>query len=257
MTNATIENAAELEKVFHQSTNGIFKIKPRIFFKAVEDKFQSAVPLALQVPSSGIGSVTMLEAALLGSTIKLLEPKAIFEFGTFLGYSTSIFAKNSPSSCKIYSIDLGDLAESEGEKHDEWEILHNDIVNDNFLRSTQKSRGTYYLNSLQEEELKKVELFKMDSTTLNVNELGLTSKVDMVFIDGGHTMDIIKKDSENALEMIGGSGIRFWHDFNSQIHGDVTAYLNQYSSKEKIFHVEHTLLAFSMTEDVFFSMFNI
>jgi predicted O-methyltransferase YrrM len=41
------------------------------------------------------------------SILKIVKPKVVFEYGTFLGYSTFIFIKNTPKNCKVFSIDLG------------------------------------------------------------------------------------------------------------------------------------------------------
>ena len=38
--------------------------------------------------------------------------------------------------------------------------------------------------------------------------------MDLIFIDGGHTYELIKNDSELAFQMISKNGIIFWHDYD-------------------------------------------
>ncbi len=50
-------------------------------------------------------------------------------------------------------------------------------------------------------------------------------------------------DTANARKMIGESGVIVWHDFASNIHSDVTTFVNELAKHELIFCVQHTMLA--------------
>ena len=80
---------------------GLAHIKPKVVFMKIEASDPAPVSMRINVPSSDIGSVTLLEAAALVSLVKLVKPRKIFEFGTFLGYSTSLLVENSADDCAV------------------------------------------------------------------------------------------------------------------------------------------------------------
>jgi hypothetical protein len=224
------------------------KIRPKVILKSVENLYKNPVEMKLCVPSSEIGSLTTLEASMLISILKIFKPKVVFEYGTFLGYSTSIFLKNTSKNCKVFSIDLGnELSQYEISDVNVKEILQNDKVNDDYLRMVQSKSGPIYIKKEIDKNKNRLQLLHGDSTKLSVNDLSLNNIVNFVFIDGGHTYDIIKSDTEKSFQMVK-NGIIIWHDYNSKIHGDVTTYLNELSKDKKIFHIENTMLAFHIIE---------
>ena len=111
----------------------------------------------------------------------------------------------------------------------------------------QSKSGPIYIKKEIDKNKNRLQLLHGDSTKLSVNDLSLNNIVNFVFIDGGHTYDIIKSDTEKSFQMVK-NGIIIWHDYNSKIHGDVTTYLNELSKDKKIFHIENTMLAFHIIE---------
>lgn len=245
MEPSIIQSEDSINNLLEKSINGIFTIKPRVFFQRTEKVFEQPIPLNLNIPSSGIGSITLLEASILVSLIRLLKPKKIFEFGTFLGYSTSLFLKNTDDQCEVITIDLGEVSEEYelSNKYSQEELRSNDKKNDDFLRYTQGKTGKFYLSNLDNIQKERLILLYGDSRKINIKEIDLENKVDLVFIDGGHDKETITSDTNNAINMLGDNGIIVWHDYNSSIHSDVTNYVNEFSSEKMIFHVENTMLA--------------
>lgn len=259
MENANpIADLDALKSKIGESGSGIHLIKPKLIFKLVEDRFRHPVEMNLHIPSSGIGSLTMLEAAVLTSLIRLVAPVNLFEFGTFLGYSTAIMATNSLPESRVYSIDLDlppthlDFAGS----YSDTELRSNHVSNDNYLRFVQSKVGAYYLSKLVDNVKAKVDLIKGDSTQMDTQALGLAGKVEFVFVDGGHEFGIIKSDTQKSEELLGGNGIIIWHDFNSKIHSEVTDFLNDYCRKVSVFHVDNTMIAFSAFGPTFSKLFS-
>lgn len=255
---SAIADLGSLKKRIGENATGIHLIKPKLIFKLVEDRFRQPVEMNLHVPSSDIGSLTMLEAAVLTSLIRLLEPVRLFEFGTFLGYSTAIMAANSPRESRVSSIDLDLPANALDFANDytDTEVRSNHISNDNYLRFVQSKVGAYYIGKLPPSIKGKIELIKGDSTTMDLTALGLLHGVEFVFVDGGHEFHIIKSDTQKAEEMLQGQGIIIWHDFKSKIHSEVTDYLNEYCNNTAVFHVENTMIAFSTLGRTFSKLFS-
>lgn len=216
----------------------IIKIRPKKILSIVENNESSIVDFKLTLPSTEIGSISVFEATMLVSLLKVVNAKTVFEFGTYLGYTSRLFLNNSDA--KVFTIDFGLDYLSKNTKDSD--ILIDDIANDNYLSINQMKKGAYYLSDLNEENKNRTELIFSDSTTYNFEHL--YNKIDFIFIDGGHTKEIINSDTKNAFRMLSDNGIIIWHDFNSKIHRDVTEYLSIKSEETKIYHIENTMLAF-------------
>ena len=242
-----LENLEELVVALNSDITGVLTIKPRILFQLIEKSQKSAQVMKLPIPSSKIGSITTLEASLICSLLKLSSPKCIFEFGTFLGYTTSIFALNSSMETQIYSIDLPVQTERPQIVEVDWKrVRSEDAYNDNFLTGLAFSEGEYYLRNLQSNT--NLNLIKMDSLDFDAADFDLERKVDFIFIDGGHTDEIVKSDTRNSLLMKSQNSLILWHDFNSSIHGKVSEVVENYAESDLVLHVQHTLLAFTGTQ---------
>lgn len=241
-----VETVEQLRTVFLANKKGIITIKPKVIFNTIEKRFCDPVSMNLSVPSSGIGSITLLEGAILIALIKLIDPACIFEFGTFLGYSTALFVRNGSPGCKVFSIDLGDVSDQYGQagQYAIEDLRKHDRMNDDYLRYVQSQKGPRYIAALTGDERSRLTLLHGDSTKIDVDGEGLKGAVDLVFVDGGHDTDTIKSDTENAVRMLGSDGILIWHDFNSSIHSDVTEVVRNYAEQWLVLHVQNTMLAF-------------
>ncbi|MFM8376058.1 MAG: hypothetical protein ACKN9P_08415, partial [Phenylobacterium sp.] len=105
-----IETPEGLAERFADGRPGMVYIKPRVLFLKTEALYADPVPLSLHLPPTGIGSISLLEAACMTAMARILRPRRIFEFGTFLGYSTHLFLANSGPGCDVVSVDLGDVS---------------------------------------------------------------------------------------------------------------------------------------------------
>ena len=243
-----IKSFYEIIKEDKDISTGIFSIRPKVLLSFIEEKYQLPVEAKLQIPSSQIGSLTMLEAMMIVTLMKIVNPKNIFEFGTYLGYSTNLLLTNSSFDTKVFSIDLGhNTSNVEYTKNaSDKDLKSNDILNDNFLTLQQAEKGTHYLKSISKPEKDRLKLIIGDSTEYSPAKDNLVNATDFIFIDGGHTYELVKKDTETSEKMISEKGVILWHDFGSKIHGDVTRFVENYSKDHLIFHIEHTMIAFTI-----------
>jgi hypothetical protein len=218
-------------------------IRPKFILKYLEELFVEPIEINLFAPSADIGSLTTLEATMIVSILKIFEPSRVFEFGTFLGYSSSVFLKNL-EKCIVYTLDLDEKIEFNN--NDLNQVLINDSLNDQYLSFKQSVIGPKYLQSFLKLNDERIVVLKSNSLTFDVEPFN--DKIEFVFVDGGHLFDIVKNDTEKSFKMLKKGGVIIWHDYNSKIHSDVTIYLNKLSETKKIFHIENTLLAFHIIE---------
>lgn len=224
----------------------VITIRPKIIFKEIEQRFPNQyITWQVGIPATEIGGMTLLESSILVSLIKIFEFKNIFEFGTYMGATTMLFALNTPQDAKIISLDIdpNDFIQS---NIDSSKILINDKDNDAFLTKNVLHNGAKYIKTADKSMQRKITLLLCDSLKLDIATQQLKQKFDFIFIDGGHDYEIIKKDTENALEMLQHNGIIAWHDYESKIHTNVTKYVNEFSQNHTIYHVANTMIAFML-----------
>ena len=181
-----------------------------------------------------VGMTSDLEGWILSMLAK--KSKMIFEFGTCSGKTTYLMALNSDKNSKIYTVTLNPSdIENINKKNGDSKIAQKNIINETIYDK--------FLFSGEPEE-KKIKVFFMNS--LIFDESNFLDKMDLIFIDGGHTFSVIKNDSEKAFKMIRSKGVILWHDYNPGKNSskDVVRYLNSISKDKQIFKIKNTSLCF-------------
>ena len=70
--------------------------------------------------------------------------------------------------------------------------------------------------------------------------------MDLVFIDGGHTLELVQNDTKAAKQMVAKYGVIAWHDYlNPNYSAEFSAFIEQ---EAQIF-VEETGLAFHFQDE--------
>jgi predicted O-methyltransferase YrrM len=172
------------------------------------------------------------ETQILSTLACALKPRAVFEIGTYNGFTTLHLAYNTPEDSKIFTLDLPPDFEVKDKTHYSYDDLQ--VVE---LSKKNIARRVYRKDPLNR---KIVELFG-DSEQFDFSPY--YGKIDMVFIDGNHSYPYVKSDTENAFKMLSEQGIIVWHDFDYIIHRDVFKYLNQLAREYKIYSIPHTRFA--------------
>ena len=110
-----------------------------------------------------------------------------------------------------------------------------------FRNIIQESIYEKFLFSGEEVE-KKIKIIFQNSLSLEHNEY--KNKMDLIFIDGGHTYSVVKSDSEKSFEMLNKNGIVLWHDYvpGKRSAKDVVKYINEISKQKKIYKIKNTSL---------------
>jgi hypothetical protein len=181
----------------------LLPIRPHYLFGQVPKENQI---VSLPIPSTrNSGSPTLLETFILLAAGRIVNPKRIFEIGTFRGLTTRILAMNFPNA-DLYTLDLDpDLAAETLSPHGYVKQLKG--------HSMQFDFSPYY------------------------------GTCQLVFIDGGHDYATVLRDSATALKLIdpAAPSAIVWHDCGHPQCPGVADALQE--SELPIFHVDESQMA--------------
>ncbi|VAX35695.1 hypothetical protein MNBD_UNCLBAC01-502 [hydrothermal vent metagenome] len=178
-----------------------------------------------------------IETQVMSGLVAHLQPKTIFEIGTYNGFTTMHFAQNTPDETKIYTLDLPpnfsltDTNETDLTKYSYDDLLVVKLSNENI--NNRAYHGT-------PAEKKITELF---GSSLDYDFSPYHKKIDLIFIDGNHALKYVQSDTENAFKMLSPNGVIIWHDFDYIIHRDIFKYLNRLVKEHKIYSIPNTRFA--------------
>ena len=104
-----------------------------------------------------------------------------------------------------------------------------------------------FLFSGEDAEKKIKVIFK---NSLEFNHQEYIGKMDLIFIDGGHTYSVVKNDSEKSFDMLSKNGIILWHDYvpGKESTKDIVKYIHEISKNKEIFSIKGTTLAYFKNE---------
>lgn len=138
----------------------------------------------------------------------------IFEFGTYRGQTTCGLAAVCRDA-KIYTLNLPP---------------DDDPRYAPFI-------GMYIASSPDRERI--TQIFS-DSQTFDTTPY--RESMDYIFIDGDHSYEGVKNDTEKALQLLKPGGIIVWHDYAAKSPG-VLEYLSEFSQDRPLFRIRKTCLA--------------
>lgn len=150
------------------------------------------------------------ELVCLAALVKALRAEQVFEIGTYDGRSSRAMAMSLPASGRLLTLNLppGEDRNAAG------------IQNVDSLLNTKVGSGFRFVGTPEAERIK--QLFG-DSATFDFTPF--EGQMDLVFIDGSHEFDYVRKDTESALRLLKPSGGWIvWHD--APLYG-VAPYLKQ------------------------------
>jgi predicted O-methyltransferase YrrM len=155
-------------------------------------------------------SVSQLEAMSLALLMKAVKARTAFEFGTYKGVSTTQLAANLQPDGTLYTLDLPEETEQATRLR-----IHKDVERQ---IAAEKGKGSLIPAELRS----KIEFLRMDSA--DFDPASFSEKMDLVFVDGAHSVDYVRNDSEKGWRMVRPGGILIWHDCVPN-HPDVVRYI--------------------------------
>jgi predicted O-methyltransferase YrrM len=180
------------------------------------------------------GGTRLEELVYLAAVTRLLQPRRVFEIGTFRGRTTAIFALNAPEA-EIITLDLppdytpgSDYIDTDA-----------DLVR---TRKVAEFVGRYGVQD-------RVRQIFADS--MRFDPAPYAGTVQLAFVDGAHTYAHVKNDTEKIAVMMAADGIVLWHDYGGkgEFRG-VTDHLHELGSRAQVYRIGGTTLAWTTAENL-------
>ena len=227
-----LRKKSERKRLFQSSYFFEQILKESPIEKVELQKLLSEIPqIQLENFISRNGNVSPYELMCITSVIKDRKPKTLLEIGTFDGNTTLQMALNAPADALIHTLDL-----PPGASETKQPVLTSDVQ---FIKDEAKCSRKFENTHVAS----KIKQHFGDSTNYDFSQFTIDGPLDFIFIDGGHSYECVKSDTENALNVLAEGGVIFWHDF-CPLFGGVYQFLCELSNELPLRHIEGTNLVF-------------
>ena len=184
--------------------------------------------VSLPGPSTDLGDVgSQVTYHALASIVQALRPKTILEIGTYLGVSAYTMALNAPGNCQIFTVDLPDDASARADH----EL---NAIDSGHITSSRHRVGDAFLGSPVQKQITQI---REDSMTFRAEKW--LNDADLVYVDGGHSLPLVTKDTENAFRVLSPTGTIIWDDY-FHLYPDVVRFLNETSERLPLHGIKGT-----------------
>jgi predicted O-methyltransferase YrrM len=171
------------------------------------------------------GPVWRHDPLILAAIARIVDARAIFEFGTFLGETAWLLAHNAPRA-HVHTLDLPGPQALE-------ELRYQPTDPEYFEDWT---RATRFAGTPEESRITRL---YGDSATFDFSPY--RGRMDLVYIDASHSYDYVRSDSEAALSMLSPEGTIVWDDYT--YYPGVYRFLNELAEGgTPVYHVLGTRL---------------
>lgn len=151
-------------------------------------------------PIGTYGSANHFDLMVINELVRRNQPRTLFEIGTFDGRTTLNLAHFSPADARVFTLDLP----ASGLSSTKLPMYSSETM---YVEKSES--GITFRNA---PEAKKITQLFGDSAAFDFSPY--RQKMDFIFIDGAHTYEYVKSDTERALDMLSpAGGIILWHDY--------------------------------------------
>lgn len=201
---------------------------PTIQLHQIIGKNRPKISLTVRPDEEGV--LPYDQALALAAIVASEKPGAVLEIGTFMGVTTLLLAENCPEAA-IHTVDLpthftpNQTGPSDLPK-DDFHLIARRVVGREFKGKAAASRITQHF---------------ADTAIWDFSNAGTPT---FFFIDGSHTYEYCKNDSNKCYEVCSGKGVFVWHDCDHNHPGVIRFLLEWRSMGRDIRRIVGTPLAF-------------
>jgi hypothetical protein len=206
--------AHPLQDRVHNHLQREWQAIPEINLDEILGPRKAQIKLNVQKHEDGI--MPSHEAMAVLSILAAENPREVLEIGTFMGHTTRAMAENLPESI-IHTLDLPpDFSPQEdaagGPPKDDFHLIARRVVGREFKGHLVERRIRQHFG---------------DTAVINFHEIG---RPTFFFIDGSHTYEYCRQDSEKCFELCGGTGTFLWHDCDPT-HPGVLKFISEWRAQ--------------------------
>jgi predicted O-methyltransferase YrrM len=184
------------------------------------------------------GGTRLDELVMLAMVARVLRPSKVFEFGTYMGRTTSVLRLNVPPSASVVTLDLPPGADS---------ATTAGCGIDTDARLIERREVGVLLRQLHLDD--QCEQIFCDS--LAFDPAPHRGSVELGFIDGAHSRRHVENDTQKMATMVASRGLVFWHDYGGKGRfRDLTNYLDGLSKRIAIYRVPRMTLAWATAQEL-------
>jgi len=180
-----------------------FRKGPRAVIPHIEASqlVDDSLPITMKFYTFAPGSVTPYERLILNALLRKENPATVLEIGTFDGRTTWNMAANTSDATTIYTLDL---------PKQQLDSTHLSIDSGDRRFIDKDVSGRECLGT---EQGRKIRQLFGDTAAFDFSPFH--DSIDFVFVDGSHSYDYVKNDSQIAFKLLkGGKGVILWHDYD-------------------------------------------
>ena len=149
---------------------------------------------------------------------RALRPRRVFEIGTLDGYTAWHFALNAPESCEVFTLDLP--------KQPKQPALRTTWMDDRHIEHS-VALDTYLFDGTP--EAARIKPLFGDSATFDYTPYH--DSVDLFFVDGAHSYEYVRSDTQHALACCRRGGVIAWHDYGRFGLNGVSRWLHELNAQ--------------------------
>jgi len=188
------------------------------------------VDIRLTVTPEEEGILPYDQALALASILVAEKPASVLEIGTFMGATTRLMAENLPDAT-IHTVDLPldyklDAPPLEGMPKDDFQLIARRVVGREF-------RGQPCAARIKQHHVDTAEW-----------DFAAAGSPTFFFIDGSHTYEYCKNDSDKCFALCGGKGVFLWHDCDRNHPGVIRCLMEWRGLGRDVRRIEGTPLAY-------------
>ncbi|WP_173068550.1 glycosyltransferase [Sulfurimicrobium lacus] len=159
------------------------------------------------------GHANKTDMLYVSAVAKHIGAKKMFEFGTYMGRTTFHLAHNNPDG-QVFTLNLP---------------------------PERDPRYAPYMGVLFKGREEEKRITQIHSDSREFDTAPYRQQFDFVFVDGDHSYDLVKNDTQKAFELIKQGGVIMWHDYAPKSDG-LVRFFKEFTQDRPLFRIRSTCL---------------
>ena len=159
------------------------------------------------------GHANKTDMLYVSAVAKHIGAKKMFEFGTYMGRTTFHLAHNNPAG-QVFTLNLP---------------------------PERDPRYAPFMGVLFKGREEEMRITQIHSDSREFDTAPYRQQFDFVFVDGDHSYDLVKNDTQKAFELLKQGGVIMWHDYAPKSDG-LVRFFKEFTQDRPLFRIRSTCL---------------